>query len=443
VTSKALSTHVVDGANAQLLFDAAEIQVCAGPDKGLRLELGPDSLIIGSSPDCELVLHDKTVSGRHAEIQATPRGYFIRDLGSTNGIRHGTLAIDRAPLCDGLRLSLGQSAILIRALGGQKGLSLARAGTIGPLVAQSIKMRAFVAMLEQVAGSDITVLIEGETGTGKEVAAEVLHSLSPRKSGPFVIFDCGGVSASLAPAELFGYEKGAFTGADTSRAGLLEAADGGTLFIDEIGELSLDLQPLLLRAIERKRSRRLSGDRDISHDVRIVAATNRNLAEEVRAGRFRQDLFFRLAVARLRVPPLRERTEDIPFLADRFAREAGIELSPESLAPFSSYDWPGNVRELKNSLSRMTVRSQAPRDALLDLAEARSGAFLDGEGRPLPWLEARRLANLDLERQYVQLLLLKTDGNLSQAARLAGITRQSLTTLAEKHGLRRKNDPGG
>ena len=433
--TKTLETQLIDGPKAQLLIDCAEIRICAGPDKGEKITLGTDSILIGSSSKCDIVLHDKSVSSRHAEIQSTTRGYFIRDLGSTNGILYGAQPLDRAPLCHGMRLSLGQSSILVHSLKKQLAIPLAKSGELAGLVAHSVKMRALLATLERVALSEATVLIEGETGSGKEMAAQAVHALSPRRSAPFVTFDCGALSSQLASAELFGHERGAFTGADAARPGLLEAANGGTLFIDEVGELPLDLQPLLLGAIERKRSRRIGGQSDVKHDVRIVAATNRNLAEEVRCKRFREDLFFRLAVARVRVPPLRERLEDIPALADQFAREAGFQLSKEALAPLVAYDWPGNIRELKNTVTRMVAQSQGANEALLDPTRLRSPKIFDEQGAVRPWLKARELVILEFERAYLQELLLQTRGNLTHAAELAGITRQSMTALAQKHGL--------
>jgi DNA-binding NtrC family response regulator len=386
-------------------------------------------------------LHDGTVSGRHAEIQLTPRGYLIRDLGSTNGIVCGSVAVDRAPLCDRMKLSLGESVIAVRALGTQAQVSLMLPGHLGALVALSIKMRAFAAALESAAATDVTVLIEGETGSGKELAAQTLHSLSPRRGSPFVVFDCASVAQQLAASELFGHEKGAFTGAAQSRAGLFEEADGGTLFLDEIGDLASELQPLLLGAIERKRSRRVGGQRDQEHDVRIVAATHRNLAEEVRAGRFRQDLYYRLAVMRLRVPPLRERPDDIPALADRFASEVRAELSPEMLAPLLAYNWPGNVRELRNAIARIAVQPDAklgdPPSARP--ASAHAAAIFEDDGSLRPWLEARRLDAALLEQEYFRLLLEQTDGHQARAAELAQITPQSLSAIVRKHGLRPKS----
>jgi DNA-binding NtrC family response regulator len=431
--SKTISTKLIEGANAKLLVSQAEVRMVAGPDRGLKLELPPHSLIVGSSQNCDLVLHDRTVSSRHAEIQFTTRGYYVRDLGSTNGLLCGTQITDRAPLVDGMRIALGDSVLVVRALGKKLPVPLARAGHFGDLCARSIKMRACVAQLQALAESDVPVLIEGETGSGKEVCAGVLHRASARKGGPFITFDCAATMPGLMADELFGHEKGAFTGANHSRAGLIEEADGGTLFLDEIGELSLELQPLFLRVLERKTSRRIGGKSDIARDLRVIAATNRNLVEEVRQRRFREDLYFRIAVGRLRVPPLRERTEDIPILADQFAREAGLSLSPEALAPLLSYEWPGNVRELRNTVTRLSVQSDALKAQPED--SHRSPVLFDERGRLRPWLEARSIATANAEREYVKEILAQFHGNLSHAAEAAGITRPSLTALALKHGL--------
>jgi DNA-binding NtrC family response regulator len=439
VKSATLSTRLIEGAGAHLELEGAEIQVTGGPDRGTKIALSVDSVLIGSSPGCDLVLHDPTVSSRHAEISIDGSSYMIRDLKSTNGLAVGAVRIDRAPLADGLRVRLGGTTLTVRALGKRISLPLGQAGRFGGLIAQSVKMRAFVAMIEQLAASELTVLIEGETGTGKELAAEALHANSPRRTGPFVVLDCGSMAHSLMAAELFGYERGAFTGADQPRAGLLEEAEGGTLFLDEIGELPLEVQPMLLGAIERRRSRRIGGRRDVTHDVRVVAATNRNLAEESRAKRFREDLYHRLSVARVRIPPLRERAEDVLFLADQFAAEAGVPLMSELLLPFKTYEWPGNVRELRNTVMRLGTLRASSAAEMVDKAfsaEAFGGSKLYSESgglRSLP--EARRLISEQLEKQYVAEALARCEGNLTRAADLAGISRQAFTRLAQKHGL--------
>jgi DNA-binding NtrC family response regulator len=407
-----------------LRVDEAEVRVVAGPDRGTRFPLGAASIRIGSAATCDLVLHDATVSAQHAEIVLRPQGYVLRDLGSTNGTRLGPWLIETAPLCHGLRVSLGKSVISVHASGTQRAIPLAEPGCHGELTAYSVKMRAVVAVLESLAQSDITVLIEGETGSGKEVAALTLHQRSARQRGPFVVFDCGAVPSSLLAAELFGAERGAFTGATAKRSGVFREAEGGTLFLDEIGELPLAAQPTLLRALERKRTRPLGGAAEIQHDVRLVAATNRNLREEVRQGRFREDLFHRLAVATIRIPPLRERPEDIPVLAQTFAAELGVTISPELVVLLSSYDWPGNIRELRNTIARGAARLPEP-------AAAPAGP------RPLvPLPQARRTAMDDFERRYLEWVVREAGGVLTRAAQIAGVSRQIITRLAAKHGIR-------
>ncbi|HWM87612.1 MAG TPA: sigma 54-interacting transcriptional regulator, partial [Kofleriaceae bacterium] len=338
-----ISTRLFEGDHPRLVIDRAELRVVKGPDKGLRVPLGIDSLVIGSAPECQIVLHDETVSSRHAEVLLTARGYVVRDLGSKNRILIESWPIERAPLTDGMRLQLGSTTLSVSHTGGEAEVELGAPRGFGRLVARSIKMRAVVAQLEKLAASDIAVLIEGETGTGKEVAAHALHAASPRAGGPFVVFDCGAHNPGLIASELFGHERGAFTGALATRVGVFEEADGGSLFLDEVGELPLDLQPSLLRALESGASRRVGGNALVRHDVRVIAATNRNLVEEVRAGRFRQDLYYRLAGARVRIPPLRERPEDIAILAGELAAATGADLSPELLAVLAAHDWPGNV----------------------------------------------------------------------------------------------------
>ena len=440
--TKTISTKLLEGAKARLVFDKAELKVVAGPDRGYTVALSTDAIVIGSSSRCDLVLHDQTVSGRHAEVRMTPRGYVISDLGSTNGLRVGALVIERAALTDGFRVQLGDSVLIVRSLGGTVTVPLAQGGEFAGLTAHSIKMRAFVAMIEQVAESDATVLIEGETGSGKELAAQALHHASARKAGPFVTFDCSTAKPALAQSELFGHERGAFTGAREARRGLLDEAEGGTLFLDEVAELPHDLQPLLLGVLERKRSRRVGGKSEITHDVRIVAATQRNLGEEIRKKTFRQDLFYRLNVARLKVPPLRERAEDLPVLAGEFARQAGVALAPEQLALFRAYDWPGNVRELASIIQRMALERKAPEE-LSRRSPKRSPLLYDERGALRPWLDARDHAALALERDYVVEVLARARGHLSHAAEMAKISRQSLTNLALKHGLhpRDRDDP--
>jgi DNA-binding NtrC family response regulator len=432
---RTLTTRIVQGAHAKLDLERATIQVVRGPDRGQNHELGLDSVLIGTSRRCDLVLHDPTVSAVHAEILVADHGFRIRDRESRNGLRLGGWPIHEAPLGPGMRLSLGETELRIRAGQGTQSFDLAPPGTAAGLVARSVKMRAVAAMLERFAASDLPLLIEGETGSGKEVAAQAVHELGPRAAGPFVIADCAALTASLFAAELFGHERGAFTGADVARPGLVEHAAGGTLFLDEIGELPLEQQVALLGVLERREVRRVGSARPIPVDVRVIAATNRNLAEEVRAGRFRQDLYYRLAVGRVRLPPLRERPEDLVVLAQRFSDEHAVAIPGEVLQAFLRHDWPGNVRELRNAIALLAVRPEA-----LELGARSRGRFdaEDGSGL-LPLSEVRLRTRDQLERDYLQEALSRAQGNLTRAAELAGITRVRMMQLAAKHRLRARD----
>ena len=433
-----LATRVDESGPGRLELDAAELRVVAGPDRNLRQPLDEHGLVIGTAGDCGLVLHDPTVSSRHAEISLVSDGWIVRDLGSKNGVRLHGWPIERAPLAAGMQLRLGKTTLQVHALKGRHAIALERPGQFAGLVAHSVKMRAVVAQLTQLGPTETTVLLEGETGSGKELAAQALHAASLRAGEPLVVFDCGAVAPTLAAAELFGHERGAFSGAAHDRPGVFEAAHGGTLFLDEIGELPLDLQPLLLRAIEQRMVRRIGGRQDRACDVRVVAATHRNLAEEVRAGRFRKDLYYRLAVARVRIPPLRERPEDLPLLARTFAVELGLALEPELVAVLASYEWPGNVRELRNLIARQAAQPASAAQLLREQSAA-SAASADpvfaGVGlRPLH--EARTHAGDAFERRYLLEALARAEDNVSRAAELAGVSRQLFTRLIAKHNLR-------
>ncbi|KAB2889905.1 MAG: sigma-54-dependent Fis family transcriptional regulator, partial [Kofleriaceae bacterium] len=276
------------------------------PDGTVEREpLSRRRLRIGSGTDVDLMVIDPHVSRLHCELEPTPVGVVLRDLGSTNGTYVGGAAIREVILHPGVVAVLGATRLFV-----ETDAPVAEVLRFGSAVSVSPAMGAVFSMLEKLAASDVTVLLTGETGTGKDVLTRAAHEQSPRAQGPLVVFDCGAVTASLIESELFGHEKGAFTGAVAERAGAFERADGGTLFLDEIGEMPLDLQPRLLRALEQRQVRRVGGSDEISVDVRVIAATNRDLAAEVAAGRFRQDLYFRITAAVVEVPPLRARPED-------------------------------------------------------------------------------------------------------------------------------------
>jgi DNA-binding NtrC family response regulator len=329
-------------------------------------------------------------------------------------------------------------------------VALSSADRFGEMVGRSVVMRELFARLAAVAPTDATVLVTGETGTGKELVAEALHEHSARKGGPFVVLDCGAIPANLMESEAFGHERGAFTGATAAHAGAFERADGGTLFLDEIGELPLEMQPKLLRALERKEIRRVGGAKTLQVNIRVVAATNRDLAVEVNKGRFREDLYYRLAVAHLAVPPLRERREDIPLLVEHIlgslpeGRERGPR--PETVELMKRHEWPGNVRELRNVIERAVLFRQPLREpSVIGLpapAGAREGAGAAELRVPVdpkvPFKVAKQDMIDEFERRYVRALLEQHGGNISAAARAAGIDRMSIHKMLTRLGMDRE-----
>lgn len=430
---------VARGSGEALELDQIQLQVVEGPDRGLSCTLESLPARIGTSRAARLVLHDPTVSAHHAEVRLSGGRFVLHDLGSSNGVRVGGALVDGVVLHPGLQLQLGRSAIVARCGAEKTTIELCPAGTLGQLIVISLSMRALGAQLVALASTDTTVLIEGETGTGKELVARTLHDLGPRARGPFVIADCGAVPEALAPAELFGVEAGAYTGAERSRRGLFEQAHGGTLLLDEIGELPLPLQASLLGVLERRASRRVGGTRPIAHDVRVLAATNRNLQVEAASGRFRQDLYYRLAVGRLLVPPLRDRREDVLPLARRLAERHDVVLTPKFEQILSSYLWPGNVRELDNLVQCFGT---SPSHALAQLRDpvapstfGDTRSFLRDD-RFLPLTEARRALNAQFECDYVRKVMSLSRGHIGNAAKLAGVSDSLMSRLVAKHDLK-------
>jgi DNA-binding NtrC family response regulator len=411
------------------------VSVVQGPDAGARLVLDAGSsasALVGKGPACELRLTDPLVSRRHLSLEVTPRGVRVADLGSTNGTLVGGIAIGEAFVRGGERVRLGDTALLVDR-GDPSRAAPSAAVRFGRMFGASPAMRGLYPLCARLAASAIPVLIEGETGTGKEVLAEALHEASPRAQAPFVVFDCTAVPPSLVESTLFGHERGAFTGAVGPRAGVFEEAHGGTLLIDEIGDLDLPLQPKLLRAIERSEIRRVGGDRPIRVDVRVLAATRRDLDREVQAGRFRDDLFHRLAVARIELPPLRHRAGDVQVLARHFWRALGgkpEELPGDLLLRWEDDAWKGNVRELRNTVARrLALGELAPTGPAAHGATAHEGApgddFLEGILRlGLPLIEARQRMIEEFERRYIDHTLERHGGSVGKAATAAGVAKR-------------------
>jgi transcriptional regulator with GAF, ATPase, and Fis domain len=424
------------------------VVVLNGAARGTRAALR-EKLSVGKATDNDLVLPDDTVSRHHCVIERKPEGFIVRDLGSTNHTRVGRTVIREGRIESGSTITVGAVDLTLRAEPARAQVLPSESNHFGEMLGASLSMRTIFGVLERIAPTDASVLIEGETGTGKDVMARALHQQSARKDGPFVVVDCGAVSYSLIESELFGHERGAFTGAVATRQGAFELAGRGTLFLDEVGELPLDVQPKLLRVLETGEYRRVGGNKVLNADARIVAATKRNLRDEVERGKFREDLYFRLSVVPVTVPPLRSRRDDIPALIERFleiARKrdpaaAAITISRETQSALAAHDWPGNVRELRNVLDRAIYIATAGGERevrLVDLPvspSAKAGPspeFVPGRS----YRDERAEFESDFERRYVSWLLARHAGNISAAAREAKMDRKHLYDLARRHGLR-------
>jgi DNA-binding NtrC family response regulator len=421
------------------------VMVLSGTAKGSTKPL-TERMTVGKAPDNDLVLADDTVSRHHCELLRVREGVIVRDLSSTNGTRVEGTRIQEATVSPGTVLRVGEVELALRPGVSRVEVLPSDKTEFGGALGQSLSMRTIFGVLERIAGTDATVLLEGETGTGKDVLARAIWRESARASGPFVVVDCGAVSYSLIESELFGHERGAFTGAVAARQGAFELAEGGTLFLDEIGELPLDVQPKLLRVLETKEFRRVGGNKVLRGNVRVIAATKRNLQREVQAGKFREDLYFRLAVVPVTVPPLRARRDDVPLLVDHILRSAAagkpMALADDMLPALMAHDWPGNVRELRNVLERAVYMAQAAGARELSLvslpisgsAGAGESAFHFEAGKS--YRETRAKYDAEFERRYVKWLLSRHNGNVSAAAREARMDRKHLHDMAKKHGLR-------
>ncbi len=450
----------------------------AGP-KEHTFEKG--EITVGGMQDNDIVIRDDTVSRYHCKILQEDSGYVLVDQRSTNGTFINKVRIREAYLKPGCTIAVGQTQMKFNAQDEEVEIVPSRKEHCGDLIGRNQKMREIYAIIEKISPTNTTVVIEGETGTGKEVVAQSIHKLSLRAKGPLIVVDCGAVPPNLIESELFGHEKGSFTGATMTRQGLFEMADGGTLFLDELGELPLDLQPKLLRALEQREIRRVGAAKPLKVDVRILAATNRSLEEEVRQGRFRQDLFYRLSVVRLMLPALRERSDDIPLLVRHFLKTHRFNLDTAgnnrvggvtraAADCMRAYHWPGNVRELVNALERAVsfcdgdtidvmdlpehVRDAAttargPSSAPMQAQGGRATTATDtGQVPSFPPKPPNELVSGDItfknakerwvssfERDYIVSLLRRNNGNISHAAREADIDRKYFRKLMKKYEI--------
>lgn len=422
---------------------------CLGAERDVK-PFGARLIHIGSAPDNDLVVDSPTVSRQHARMEFVGSGYVLRDLGSKNGTFVDGVRVMEAFLVAGARVRLGTAEMEFQLEDETVQVALSRSERYGQLLGRSSQMREIFALLAKIAPTRATVLVEGESGTGKELVADAIHQHSPRAEAPLVVFDCSAVAPELIESELFGHVKGAFTGAVAARKGVFEQAHGGTLFLDEVGELPLDLQPKLLRVLESGQVRPVGSGELRRTDVRVVAATNRNLEREIESGQFREDLYYRLAVIKVRLPPLRLRPEDIPLLVKHFLEDsgsAGVHVGFETMQRLQQHPWQGNVRELKNYVERAVVLADSGRLETRFLTDrglaAQEGAAGESEhlgtveaDYELPFKDAKARLLDTFERRYWLRLLDESDGNVSEAARRGGIHRKSLEYLMKKLDLR-------
>lgn len=418
-----------------------KVELEGGAASGRVLVHEGDVCRVGTHPSNDLVIEDPAVSRFHCRLVPDPLGWLVEDMGSLNGTRLEGVRIRSAVLPPESVLSIGESVIRITTTASAAKTLVPMMPTFGALTGTGREMRKLFAVLEKVAASDINCFIHGESGTGKELVATEIVQRGARAEKPFVVVDCGAISPTLVESELFGHVRGAFTGADRDRVGAFEAADGGTVFLDEIGELPLAVQPKLLRALEQREIRRVGETRARKVNVRVIAATNRDLEREVNAGSFRGDLYFRLAVITVRVPPLRTRLEDLPYLIRAFLESLGASSSEhlfpqEVIEELGKHPWLGNVRELRNYVERSVVLqtariSQPPMSS--SSPNVSGAAEVDVR---VPFKIAKDALIDGFERSYVAAVLDACGGNMTKAARMAGIDRMYLHRLVQKLGTR-------
>jgi len=430
----------------RLILSKCKLSLLNGEQEGKEFTLSQPIIRVGTRGDNEIALKDDTMSRLHFEIKQTKNGYLVQDADSLNGVYINGIRVKEAFLSTGALIRAGKTEMKFMPLDETFEITPSKKSKFANLIGGSNAMRKIYTIIEKIAQTDVTVIIEGESGTGKELVASAIHEKSKRAKKSFVVFDCSAVAENLIESELFGHEKGSFTGATGLRNGAFELADGGSIFLDEIGELQMDLQPKLLRVLESRHIRRVGGDRVLPVDVRVIAATNRNLEAEVKKGSFREDLFYRLNVIPIYLPPLRKRKEDVPLLVDHFIEEHNKANSERSIEGISSsamelllsYDWPGNVRELRNTISRalsmmegtQIIPEDIPERVRVPVAKAELDIRDD-----LGFKDAKEQWVASFEKQYLEEILQRNGYNISAAAKEAGIDRKSVQRLVRKYGI--------
>lgn len=426
---------------AGLPLQTLRVEVTEGPDRGKVHVASGEAITVGTAPGNDLVLVDDTVSRYHLELERRGDRIWVRDHGSTNGVAIGNTLVERASIAPGTVLVLGKTSLRVDD-GAHVQVALFDEERFGGLLGRTQEMRGLMARLARASESEASVMIVGETGTGKELVARALHEHG-RPDGAFEIVDCAAMLPALVASELFGHEANAFPGADRAHVGALERARGGTLFLHEVGELSKELQAALLSALERKAFRRLGGHEAIGLDARIVSSSTRDLRSEVNTGRFRPDLFYRLSVVSLRVPPLRERAGDVPLLVEHFLRQAGHDgrvddvIPPSVMQALTSHHWPGNARELRNFVEAALALGEAPS---LNENVSWGGGMLAPAAlerlAAMPYKEARNQLLHVFETDYLKALMARTHDNVSRAAREAQMNRSYLIEMLQRHRMR-------
>jgi transcriptional regulator with PAS, ATPase and Fis domain len=430
----------------RLTLSKCKLTLMNGESVGKEFVLSRPLLQIGTKKENDISLKDETMSRVHFEIHQTKDGYVLKDAGSLNGTFINGVRVKEAFLLAGAVIRAGQTELKFLPLDETFEVVPSKKNRFANLIGSSMAMRKIFTIIEKIASTDVTVIIEGESGTGKELVAAAIHEKSKRSKKPFVVFDCSAVAENLIESELFGHEKGSFTGATGLRHGAFELADTGTVFLDEIGELNIDLQPKLLRVLESRTIRRVGGDRPIPVDVRVVAATNRNLEAEVKKGSFREDLFYRLNVVPIHLPPLRKRKEDIPLIIDHFIELHNSEnqdrpvegVSSAAMELLMSYEWPGNVRELRNTVSRALSFMEGSQITPEDIPERVRIPVAKAELEirdDLGFKDAKEQWIGAFEKQYLTEILQKNNFNISAAAKEAGIDRKSVQRLIRKYEI--------